>query len=98
MIYNYYINDLKLGKKYRKIINGDKIKFLHLIKPNPVGGFAGQDQVIAFPNSLPKEFKLKEFIDYDKQFEKAFLEPIKNILEKIGWNWEHVATIEEFFV
>ena len=98
LIYNHYINDLKLSKKYRKIIDGDKIKFLHLIKPNPVGGFAGQDQVIAFPNSLPKEFKLKEFIDYDKQFEKAFLEPIKNILEKIGWNWEHVATIEEFFV
>ena len=98
LIYNHYIDKLKLGKKYRKINNGDKIKFLHLIKPNPTGGVAGQDQVIAFPNSLPKEFKLKEFIDYDKQFEKAFLDPIKKILEKIGWNWEHVATIEEFFV
>lgn len=97
LIYNHYIDKLKLGRKYRKIIDGDKIKFLHLIKPNPTGGVAGQDQVIAFPNSLPKEFKLKEYIDYDRQFEKAFLEPIKKILEKIGWNWEQVSTLEEFF-
>jgi DNA polymerase elongation subunit (family B) len=97
LIYNHYIDKLKLGRKYRKIIDGDKIKFLHLIKPNPTGGVAGQDQVIAFPNSLPKEFKLEEYIDYDRQFEKAFLEPIKKILEKIGWNWEQVSTLEEFF-
>jgi DNA polymerase elongation subunit (family B) len=98
LIYNYNLNKLKLGKKYRKITDGDKIKFLHLIKPNPLGGVAGQDQIIAFPNSLPKEFGLKEFIDYNKQFEKSFLEPIKNILEKIGWNHEHVSTLKGFFV
>ena len=97
LIYNYYLDDLNLGKKYRKIIDGDKIKFLHLRKPNPLGGVAGQDQIVAFPNSLPKEFGLLEFIDYDTQFEKSFLEPIKNILEKIGWNHEHVATLESFF-
>jgi DNA polymerase elongation subunit (family B) len=97
LIYNHYLDKLGLNKKYRKIVDGDKIKFLHLIKPNPVGGVAGQDHVVAFPNSLPKEFKLKEFIDYDKQFEKAFLEPIKNILEKIGWNCEHINTLEGFF-
>jgi len=97
LIYNHYLDELKLNKKYRKIIDGDKIKFLHLIKPNPLGGVAGQDQVVAFPNSLPKEFGLIEFIDYDTQFGKSFLEPIKNILEKIGWNHEHVSTLEEFF-
>jgi len=97
LIYNYYLDDLKLGKKYRKIIDGDKIKFLHLKSPNPLGGIAGTDQIVAFPNSLPREFGLQEFIDYDTQFEKSFLEPIKNILEKIGWNHEHVATLESFF-
>jgi len=97
LIYNHYLDKLDLNKKYRKIIDGDKIKFLHLRKPNPLGGVAGQDQVVAFPNSLPKEFGLSEFIDYDTQFEKSFLEPIKNILEKIGWNHEHVSTLEEFF-
>ena len=97
LIYNYYLDDLKLSKKYRKIIDGDKIKFLHLKKPNPLGGVGGQDQVIAFPNSLPKEFDLNSFIDYDIQFEKSFLEPIKNILEKVGWNHEHVVTLEGLF-
>jgi DNA polymerase elongation subunit (family B) len=98
LIYNHYIDKLKLGKKHRKIIDGDKIKFVHLIKPNPVGGVAGQDHVISFPNELPKEFGLEDFIDYDTQFEKSFLHPLKTILEKIGWNWENVSTLEGFFV
>ena len=97
LIYNYYLDKLGLSKKYRSIIDGDKIKFLHLIKPNPLGGVAGQDHIIAFPNSLPREFNLGEFIDYDVQFEKSFLEPINRILEKIGWNWKHINTLEGFF-
>jgi DNA polymerase elongation subunit (family B) len=98
LIYNHYLDKLDLCKKYRKIIDGDKIKFLHLSKPNPLGGVAGQDQVVAFPNSLPREFGLLEFIDYETQFAKSFLEPIKNILEKIDWNWEETSTLEGLFV
>ena len=97
LIYNHYIKTLGLTDKYRGIVDGDKIKFLHLIKPNPLGGVAGQDQVVAFPNSLPKEFELDKFIDYETHFEKSFLEPLKNILEKIGWNHEHVVTLEGLF-
>jgi len=97
LIYNHYVDKFGIEKKYRKIINGDKIKFVHLKSPNPVGGVAGQDQVIAFPNDLPKEFGLEDFIDYEHQFEKAFLNPLKTILEKIGWNWEVVSTLEELF-
>ena len=89
---------LGLHNKYRKIVDGDKIKFVHLKSPNPLGGVAGQEQVVAFPNDLPKEFELEKFIDYDHQFEKAFLNPLKTILEKIGWNWEEVSTLEELFV
>ena len=97
LIYNHYIKTLGLTDKYRGIVDGDKIKFLHLIKPNPLGGVAGQDQVVAFPNSLPKEFELDKFIDYETHFGKSFLEPLKNILEKIGWNHEHVVTLEGLF-
>ena len=97
LIYNYYIKNKKLHNKYRQIVDGDKIKFIHLKKPNPLGGIAGTDQVIAFPNSLPKEFKLDDFIDYEMQFQKAFLDPIKNILDKIGWNHEQVSSLEDFF-
>ena len=97
LIYNHYVDRLGLHKKYRKIVDGDKIKFVHLKSPNPLGGVAGQDQVVAFPNDLPKEFELEKYIDYDHQFEKAFLSPLKTILEKIGWNWEEVSTLEGLF-
>jgi len=98
LIYNHYVDRLGLHKKYRKIVDGDKIKFVHLKSPNPLGGVAGQDQVVAFPNDLPKEFELDRFIDYDHQFEKAFLQPLKGILDKIGWNWEEVSTLEGLFI
>jgi len=98
LIYNHYLDKLNLNRRYRKIVDGDKIKFLHMKKPNPLGGVAGQDQVVAFPNDLPKEFGLEEFIDYDVQFEKSFLHPLKHILEKIGWNWEEVSTLESLFI
>jgi len=98
LLYNHYVRELKLTDKHREIVDGDKIKFLHLKKPNPIGGVLGTDQVVAFPNELPKEFGLDDFIDYDMQFEKAFLHPLKNILEIIGWQWEEVSSLEGFFV
>jgi DNA polymerase elongation subunit (family B) len=97
LLYNHYVDKLGIDNIYRKIVDGDKIKFVHLKKPNPLGGIAGQDQVIAFPNDLPKEFELEKYIDYDHQFEKAFLSPLQTILEKIGWNWEEVSTLEGLF-
>ena len=98
LLYNHDLRELNLTDKYREIVDGDKIKFLHLKKPNPLGGVMGQDQVVAFPNELPKEFGLDDFIDYDTQFEKAFLHPLKNILEIVGWQWEEVSSLEGFFV
>ena len=53
--------------------------------------------LIAMLGTLPKEFKLQEYIDYDRQFEKSFLDPMKGILEKIGWDYEKKSTIMDFF-
>ena len=60
--------------------------------PNPM-----HENVIAFPDILPEEFKLYNYIDYDKQFDKTFVEPLKLILDAIGWTPEPVATLDEFF-
>jgi hypothetical protein len=60
--------------------------------PNPF-----KDTVISYPSRLPKEFKLQEYIDYDMQFDKAFLEPIKVILDCMGWKTERTSSIEDFF-
>ena len=88
LIYNHYLKKMKLQSKYHKVNEGDKVKFLYLAVPNPF-----KDKVISFPGSAPKEFELDEFADYDKQFSVSFLEPLKNILDKVGWEYEHKATL-----
>ena len=74
------------------IKNGDKIKFCYLTPP-----YHGKQNVIAFPNFLPKELKVHNHIDYNMQFEKTFVEPLKIILDSIGWDVEEKATLDEFF-
>jgi hypothetical protein len=56
-----------------------------------------KENVIAFIDVLPPEFKLDRYIDNDTQFEKAFLEPAKSIIEAIGWKAEPTASLEDFF-
>ena len=61
-------------------------------KPNPIG-----ENVISFFNTLPKEFGLDNYIDYNMQFEKSFLDPLKNVLDCIGWKHERTGTLTSFF-
>ena len=75
------------------IKNGDKIKFTYLKEPNPA-----KEKVIAFVNALPDEFDLDSYIDRDMQFEKAYLEPIKSVLNVVGWQHEKQESLESFFV
>ena len=96
LIYNHYIKKANLESKYEKIQQGDKIKFIYLKEPNPVGGPKG-DIVISFPTKIPKELDLHRFIDYDKQFVKSFLDPLENILGVIGWKSKEIATLEGLF-
>jgi DNA polymerase elongation subunit (family B) len=97
LIYNHYINEMKLTRKYRKIIEGDKIKFIYLKTPNPFAGAFGKDHVLSFPNGIPKEFGLTDYINYDKQFQTSFLDPLTTILNAVGWEYEKKASLESFF-
>ena len=38
-----------------------------------------------------------KYVDYDLQFNKSFLEPIKVIMDTIGWKPEKVANLEFLF-
>ena len=92
LIYNKLLKEKELLHSYPTIKDGEKIKFAYLKKPNPVG-----DTVIAILNNLPEEFDLKDYIDYDLQFNKAFIEPMASVMNSVGWKTEHVSTLEDFF-
>ena len=92
LLHNYHIDKLQLGNKYEKIYSGEKIKFLYLKRPNRL-----YENVVAFKNVIPDEFNIRDHVDYDLQFEKAFVEPIKTILDAIGWEVEKKATLEDFW-
>jgi len=92
LLYNYLLNKHSLTNKYPKVQEGEKLKFTYLIQPNPIN-----DTVISYPTRLPTEFGLDNYIDYELQFEKAFLDPIKIILDCIDWQVEKTSSLADFF-
>ena len=92
LLYNHYIKEAKLTNKYSLIQNGEKIKFCYLKKPNIL-----HENVISFIQDFPKELGINKYVDYDTQFNKAFLEPLRTILDAIGWSVEKTANLELFF-
>lgn len=92
LLYNFYLKEKKLDTKYELITEGNKIKFIYLKEPNLI-----KENCIAFTNQIPEEFNLSQFVDYDTMFEKSFLEPIKTILNGVGWNAKPQATLEGLF-
>lgn len=93
LLYNHYITKLGLDKKYNKIKDGDKVKYIYLNLPNYIG-----ENCISFFDFIPEEFQLKDNIDYFVQFDKSFKKPLSTISDSIGWNLENKNTLESFFV
>ena len=93
MIYNdllvyYKLNDVE------KISTGNKIKWVYL-KQNPLSiktiafkGYEDPPEIMDFIN---------QYIDYDKQFNKTFVDPLKLILDAISWNIEETNDLGDFF-
>ena len=92
LLYNHYNKKNNLTHKYPLIQDGEKIKFCYLKTPNKFG-----ENVVSFLNTFPKEFGLDKQVDYELQFEKSFLDPIKVILDTIGWKSEQVPNLEFLF-
>jgi DNA polymerase elongation subunit (family B) len=96
ILYNHFVKQQNLTHKYPLIQEGDKIKFLNMRTPNRM-----QSNVISFITKLPKELDIHNYLDYDLQFEKAFVEPLNFILSQIGWNIDRSygtqTTLEDFF-
>ena len=93
LIYNHYLKRNHLTHKYPTIKEGDKIKFLMLNLPNTF-----KEQVVSFSTILPREFDIQKYVDYETQFTKTFTDPLRFILDSIGWSIEgQGATLENFF-
>lgn len=92
LLHNHHVRRLGLQKKYQPIRDGDKIKFIYVRTPNPF-----QEDVISFSGELPKEFGLHAFIDYDKMFNKVFIDALQIVIEPIGWKTEEQTSLESFF-
>ena len=96
LLYNHLITKKKLEGKYPLIQEGDKIRFLNMKQPNIY-----QSSAFSFITSFPKELDIIDRIDYDIQFTKAFVEPLRFITEKMNWliddSYGTQGTLEDFF-
>jgi hypothetical protein len=89
-----YNNFYKENKDVTPVKNGDKIKFIYLLTPNIL-----REDVIAFPSygKFPDVEDIRKQVDYDKQWEKVFIAPLKGICDAIGWQPEKTSSLEDFF-
>ena len=92
LLFNHLLKQKNIDKRYELIKNGDKIHFTYLTIPNTLN-----ENVISFTNVFPREFDLRRYVDYDKQFDKSFVEPLKAVINLINWNVEPVASLDSFF-
>jgi hypothetical protein len=92
ILYNHNLKQMGLEKKYPLIQDGEKLKFTYLKLPNHF-----KEDVISYPSRIPPEFGLDKYINYDLQFDKAFLVPIKVFLDCMGWKAEKTNSLEDFF-
>ena len=90
LVYNNALKTYKVSGE--EIMGGNKIRYCHLRKPNPV-----KENVIGFPSYLPKEFDLHQYVDYELMFDKTFKQPLSAVSGVIGWSLEKQFTLDSFF-
>ena len=92
LVYNNLLREMNLTKRYQEIKEGEKIKFIYLKQPNIYN-----NNTLAFLSGIPKQLDAEQYIDYDLQFEKSFLEPLDIILSSINWHAEKIESLDSFF-
>ncbi len=90
--FNRLLKKYELEKDWETMKDGEKGKFIYLREPNNIG-----TNVLSFNHTVPKEFDFIKYIDFEKQFAKAIIEPMEIILNPIGWTPEKQNTLEDFF-
>lgn len=92
LAYNKLLKKHDIDKIYESIKSGNKMKHIPLKMPNII-----QTDFIGFVDKLPKEFDLHRYINYDEQFDKVFIAPLKPIANIVGWDLEKRNTFDAFY-
>lgn len=78
--YNRFLKENKLTKRYDTIKSGERMRFFYLKEQNPF-----RSHVMGMLDKVPKELNLREWIDFEGQFNKVFVGPLNILLRATGW-------------
>jgi DNA polymerase elongation subunit (family B) len=92
LLYNDLVKKNNLEADLELIQEGQKIRYIALLEPNTL-----KENIIGFPVELPKQFNLHRYVDYDTQFQKAFLDPLTKIMDALNWKLVEVESLDSFF-
>lgn len=92
LLYNNLVHKNKLEKDLGLIKEGQKILYIALKEPNTL-----REDIIGFPMELPKQFNLHRYVDYETQFQKAFLDPLMKIMNALKWQLADSNDLDSFF-
>lgn len=92
LLFNHHLEKQGLSNTYAKIAEGEKIKFVYLKMPNKI-----HENVIGYVDKLPEKLDLIRFIDYNTQWQKAFVAPLENITGAMNWTVEKKITLDMGF-
>lgn len=80
LCYNEYIKEKAIDDKYNAILPGDKNKKLFLVQPNPL-----KSNIVSYATDNFIE-EIRDYIDYDTNFEKGFLNALQLMVDSLGWD------------
>jgi DNA polymerase elongation subunit (family B) len=94
IMFNYWLYKNQLSDIIPPIEDGEKIKFCYLKEPNPFNSHS-----IANLSKLNDYDNYRQYIDFDLQFEKTFIGPLKSIVDVIEWSFEEPSTftVDDFW-
>lgn len=93
LVYNEFILRNDMTDRYQLITDKAKIKFAYIKQPNRLNS-----HVVAVPNNtVPDELRSIIQLDYEHQFDKNFLSPIRRFLKVYQWNEKKSFSWDECF-
>lgn len=88
ILYNQAIKDRpNLATKYDLIYEGDKIKFV-LMKPGPLWRY----NILSYKDKWIDELGIDNYIDRERQYERAFFNPLKRFFELLKWDVPNLSS------